>query len=127
MQQDPWPDGDSTTFAWVGQYCIYVSDIEQTIKFYETLGLTVASRTEIDHAYEAVLDNPAKGGNRVQLAQQKEPSGPIDMGTAMWKLYFLTDDCAGAARQAGRGRVRERHEAGAPRALADDDGVRRRP
>jgi lactoylglutathione lyase len=95
VQQDPWPDGDSTTFAWAGQYCIYVSDIEATIKFYETLGLAVASRTEIDHAYEAVLDNPAKGGNRVQLAQQKEPVGAIDMGTAMWKLYFLTDDCVG--------------------------------
>ena len=95
VQQDPWPDGDSTTLAWVGQYCIYVSDIERTIEFYETLGLQVASRTEIDHAWEAVLDNPAKGGNRIQLAQQKEPVGPIDMGTAMWKLYIVTDDCVG--------------------------------
>jgi lactoylglutathione lyase len=93
VQQVPWPDGDSTTLAWVGQYCIYVSDIEETIKFYELLGLTVASRTEIDHAFEVVLDNPRKGGNRVQLAQRKESVGPIDMGTAMWKLYFLTDDC----------------------------------
>jgi lactoylglutathione lyase len=93
VQQDPWPDGDSKTLAWVGQYCIYVSDIERTIEFYETLGLTLASRTEIDHAYEVVLDNPERAGNRVQLAQQKQPTGPIDMGSAMWKLYFLTDDC----------------------------------
>ena len=28
----------------------------------------------------------------MQLAQQKEQAGPIDMGTAMWKLYVNTDD-----------------------------------
>ena len=95
VQQDPWPDGDATTFSWVGAYCIYVSDIEATIRFYELLGLEVASRTEIDHASEAVLVNSVRGGNRVQLAQQKHPVGPIDMGNSMWKLYFLTDDCQG--------------------------------
>ena len=95
VQQDPWPDGDSTTFSWVGQYCIYVSDLEASIKFYETLGLTLASRTEIDHAWEAVLAHPTLGGNRVQLAQRKQSVGPIDMGTAMWKNYFITDDAQG--------------------------------
>jgi lactoylglutathione lyase len=30
----------------------------------------------------------------MQLAQQLAQAGPIDMGTAMWKLYVNTDDCA---------------------------------
>ena len=34
-----------------------------------------------------------EGGSRIQLAQQLEQPGPIDMGTAMWKLYLNTDDC----------------------------------
>ena len=32
---------------------------------------------------------------RSQLAQQLDADAPIDMGTAMWKLYVNTDDCAG--------------------------------
>ena len=87
---------DLTTRAWVGQYCINVTEIEATIAFYETLGMTVQSRTEIDQASEAILQHAGGKGGKVQLAQQKEPIGPIDMGTAVWKLYVYTDDCAGA-------------------------------
>ena len=93
-QRHPWKDGDSTTYAWLNQYCIYVSDLEQTIKFYETLGLECTSRTDIPAHKEAILENTEQGG-KIQLAQQLDNDAPIAMGTAMWKLYVNTDDCAG--------------------------------
>ena len=37
----------------VGQYCIYVSDIQRSEQFYtELIGLKVQSRTEIDDVHE---------------------------------------------------------------------------
>jgi lactoylglutathione lyase len=90
-QRHPWGEDDST-YAWLNQYCVNVTDLEQTIEFYETLGLSCTSRTEIPGAREAILENPSKGG-KIQLAQHDDRSGPIDMGTSMWKLYLHTDDC----------------------------------
>src|SRR5205823_6239473 len=81
-QRHPWLDGDDTTYSWLNQYCINVTEIERAIAFYEALGLTCTSRTEIPGALEAILENPAKGG-KVQLAQHADQAGPIDMGTAM--------------------------------------------
>jgi len=79
--------------SWFRQFCIYVSDIEATIRFYETLGLQCTSRTVItDDISEAVIENPGKGG-WIQLAHNKQHEGPIDMGTSVWKLYVYTDDC----------------------------------
>lgn len=81
--------------SWLRQYCIYVSDLDATIAFWETLGLECTSRTVItDEITEAVLENPEKGG-WVQLAHDKAQTGPIDMGTSVWKLYLYTDDCQG--------------------------------
>jgi lactoylglutathione lyase len=78
----------------LSQYCINVSDIDRAIEFWEgVVGIPVHSRTEIPTAREAVLQSPA-GGSRMQLAQQLDQTGPIDMGTAMWKLYVNTNDCA---------------------------------
>jgi len=77
--------------AWMGQYCINVTDLDRTVAFYEALGLECTSRTEIPSAFEAIIENTEKG-NKLQLAQQKETTGPIDMGTAFWKLYVNTDD-----------------------------------
>jgi lactoylglutathione lyase len=91
-QRHPWQDGDRTTHAWLNQYCIYVSDLERTIAFYETLGLACTSRTDIPAHKEAILENVERGG-KIQLAQQLENDAPIDMGTAFWKLYVNTDDC----------------------------------
>jgi lactoylglutathione lyase len=79
--------------AWFRQFCIHVSDIEATIKFYETLGLECTSRTKItDDIDEAVVENAERGG-WIQLAKNKTITGPIDMGTSMWKLYVYVDDC----------------------------------
>ncbi len=81
--------------SWFRQFCIHVSDIDATIRFYETLGLECTSRTKItDDIDEAVLENPERGA-WIQLAQDKTITPPIDMGTAMWKLYVYTDDCQG--------------------------------
>jgi lactoylglutathione lyase len=91
-QRHPWTDGDTSTHAWLNQYCVYVSDLERTIAFYETLGLTCTSRTDIPAHKEAILENPERGG-KIQLAKQLENAAPIAMGTAMWKLYVDTDDC----------------------------------
>lgn len=81
----------------LGQFCINVRDIERAIEFWEGVcELELQHRTEIPAAYEAVLQSP-HGGSRLQLAQQKEPEAgpdaPIDMGTAMWKIYINTSDC----------------------------------
>ena len=77
----------------LGQYCINVSDLERSVKFWEeVVGIPVQSRTEIPTAKEVVLQARG-GGSRIQLAQQLDQNGPIDMGTAMWKLYVDTDDC----------------------------------
>ena len=79
--------------AWFRQFCIYVTDIERTIRFYETLGLSCTSRTKItEEISEAMIENPEKGG-WIQLAQNSALGGPVTMGTSVWKLYVYTDDC----------------------------------
>lgn len=82
----------------LGQFCINVRDIDRALEFWEGVcELELQHRTEIPAAWEAVLQSP-HGGSRMQLAQQKRADGsantePIDMGTAMWKLYVNTSDC----------------------------------
>ena len=79
----------------LGQYCINVTDLDRSVEFWsEVIGIPVQSRTEIPTAKEVVLQAD-EGGSRIQLAQQLEQDGPIDMGTAMWKLYVDTEDCQG--------------------------------
>ncbi len=79
--------------AWFRQFCMHVSDIEETIKFYEAIGLECTSRTKItDDIDEAVIENPERGA-WFQLATNKTIKPPIDMGTAFWKLYIYTDNC----------------------------------
>ena len=105
VERHPWPDGAPAS-PWLGQYCLNVTDIEATIAFYELLGLTCTSRTEVDEAHEAIVERPGRG-SQLQLAQQKAPGGPLRMGS-MWKLYVNTDDCAGlhdAAVAAGHASV----------------------
>lgn len=82
--------------VWFRQFCFHVMDIEKSIKFYEAIGMTCTSRTKItDEIDEAVMENPERGGF-LQLASNSTIKGPIDMGTAFWKLYIYTDDCQGA-------------------------------
>lgn len=84
----------------VGQYCIYVSDIDRSIRFYEDIiGLKVQSRTEIEGVHEVVLAADA-GGGRLQLAQRYEGGQPIDHGFALWKIYMNVDDCRDTHRRA---------------------------
>jgi lactoylglutathione lyase len=91
VQRDE-PLFEGEPLSWVGQYCINVTDLDATVKFYEALGLTCTSRTDIPVAREAIMANPETGG-KIQLAQQLDQDGPIDMGTAVWKLYVYGDDC----------------------------------
>ena len=77
----------------VGQYCIYVSDIERSERFYtEVLELPVQTRTEIDDVHEIVLADQPVGGARLQLAERYNGGQPIDHGFALWKIYFNVDD-----------------------------------
>jgi lactoylglutathione lyase len=79
--------------AILSQYCINVRDLDRAIEFWEgVIGIPVVGRTDIPNAKEAVLQSPA-GGSRMQLAQHFDHEGPIDMGSAVWKLYVNTDDC----------------------------------
>jgi lactoylglutathione lyase len=76
----------------VGQYCIYVSDLERSVRFYEDIiGLKVQSRTEIPGINEAVLAAD-QGGGRLQLAHKWEEPEAIEHGNALWKIYFNVDD-----------------------------------
>lgn len=76
----------------VGQYCIWVSDLERSVQFYEEIiGLKVQSRTEIPGVKEAVLAAD-EGGGRLQLAHAWESPEPIDHGIALWKIYMNVDD-----------------------------------
>lgn len=78
----------------VDQYCINVSDLEKSVDFYEnTLCLTITHRVEEKEFREVILGG--ENGNRIQLAWQRERSGPIEHGNGFWKLYLQTDDCAG--------------------------------
>ena len=79
--------------SWLGQYCLNVTDLERSVAFYTSLGLTCTSRTEIEQAWEAIVENPI-GGSKFQLAQQKEQTEQFDLGTAFWKLYVNTRDVA---------------------------------
>lgn len=92
VEREPWPDDAPASGPWLGQYCINVSNIERSISFFEALGLACTSRTEIEHAHEAILECPGLG-SKLQLAQQLDSDGPVRMGS-MWKLYVNTDDCA---------------------------------
>ncbi len=77
----------------VGQYCIYVADIERSERFYtEIIGLKVQSRTEIPDVHEIVLAAD-HGGGRLQLAERYVNGQPIDHGFALWKIYMNVDDC----------------------------------
>jgi catechol 2,3-dioxygenase-like lactoylglutathione lyase family enzyme len=108
VERDPWPEDAPTNGPWLGQYCVNVTDIEHSLSFFEALGLTCTSRTEIEHAHEAILETPGKG-SKLQLAQQLNADAPIRMGS-MWKLYVNTDDCVAlhaAAVAAGASSVLE--------------------
>ena len=62
----------------VGQYCIYVSDIEKAEKFYtEVIGLKVQTRTEIDDVHEIVVAAD-QGGGRLQLAERYNGGQTVD-------------------------------------------------
>ena len=83
----------------VGQYCIYVEDIERSIRFYtEIIGLKLQGRTEIDDVHEAHLAAD-EGGGRLQLAERYNGGQPIDHGFALWKTYMRVDDCEPPTRR----------------------------
>jgi lactoylglutathione lyase len=84
----------------VGQFCIYVSDLERSVSFYtDIIGLKVQSRTEIDDVHEVVLAAD-QGGGRLQLAERYHNGQPIDHGFALWKHYMIVDDCVDVHRKA---------------------------
>jgi lactoylglutathione lyase len=84
----------------VGQYCINVTDLERSERFYEDIvGLEVQTRTQIPNVNEIVLAADG-GGGRLQLAQHLDRSGPIDHGDALWKIYMIVDDCAAVHQRA---------------------------
>ncbi len=115
----------------LSQYCINVSDLDRSIDFWEgVMGIPVQSRTEIPIAKEAVLQ-AKEGGSRMQLAQQLDHEGPIDMGSAMWKLYVNTDDCQAIYDKAIAAGCESVIGADTPRSLAGHgrvhQGLRRLP
>ena len=110
--------------SWLGQYCINVTDLDRTVAFYEAIGLTNTSRTDIPQAREAIMEDAGGKGGKIQLAQQLANEGPIDMGSAFWKLYVNTNDIGTMYRAALDFGVESVTRAPAPRTLADLRGVR---
>ena len=98
VQRHPWPANESSDGPWFAQYCVNVPHLEQSVGFYEALGLQCTSRTEIPEAFEAILETPGKGG-KMQLAQQKD-GAPLVLGKGLWKRYVNTDDCEATYRLA---------------------------
>ena len=88
--------------ASVGQFCIAVSDLERSVRFYtEIIGLKEQGRTEIPNVHEVHLSGES-GGGRLQLAKFAETlrPQPIDHGHALWKIYMNVDDCAATWKKA---------------------------
>ena len=85
----------------LGQYCINVSDLERSVRFYEEgLGLQVHSRTDVnENCKEAIMHCPDEGA-WLQLAHHLDREGEIDHGNAFWKLYVNTNDCKGLFEKA---------------------------
>jgi len=80
----------------LGQYCINVSDLEGSARFYqEALGLELLVRTDVSPTIQEVIVGAKGEGAQLQLAQHLDRPGPIDHGNAFWKLYVETDDCEG--------------------------------
>ncbi|MCA9512443.1 MAG: VOC family protein [Myxococcota bacterium] len=99
----------------LGQYCINVSDLEASARFYqEALGLELLVRTDVSPTVQEVIVGAKGEGAQLQLAQHLDREGPIEHGNAFWKLYVETDDCAGLyARALAAGATAEME----PRAL----------
>jgi lactoylglutathione lyase len=88
--------------------------MDASVRFYETLGFTCTRRHRInEHLVEATLENPARGG-WLQLAQDSRIRTPIDLGSAVFKIYVYTDDCRAAYERALKAGYRSRE---APRPL----------
>ncbi len=84
----------------LSQFCINVSDIDRALEFWQDVcELELQHRTEIPGVLEAVLQSP-HGGSRLQLAQHLDNDSPVDMGSAMWKIYVNTSDCEALHRRA---------------------------
>lgn len=86
----------------VGQFCIMVSDLEESVRFYtEIMGLQEQGRTEIPNVNEVHLAGP-EGGGRLQLAKFNPTMTPqpIDHGRALWKIYINVDDAKGTWKKA---------------------------
>ncbi len=76
----------------VAQYCLTVSDLDRSIRFYEdVIGVKVKMRVEGDGVTEVLLGDD-QGGGQLQLASRDEVDGPIEHGNALWKIYFYVDD-----------------------------------
>lgn len=84
----------------LGSYCIWVTDMDRAVHFWETLmGLEVQLHTDLGTIKEVVLASD-EGGSRLQLAHDTERAAPLDHGYALWKLYVNTDDCEGVYQRA---------------------------
>lgn len=83
------------------QFCINVSDLDQSIAFYQdVLGFTITHRIEQPggmNVTEVVFQG--ESGNRLQIARHHDVPGPIEHGSALWKFYVNTDDCESVYRR----------------------------
>ncbi len=77
----------------LSQFAINVSDMERSLEFWhDVCELPIVNRVETPDFVEVMLQSE-HGGSRLQLAHHFDGDSPIDMGTAMWKIYVNTSDC----------------------------------
>ena len=67
------------TASWVGQYCIYVTDLERSVKFYEALGLQNTSLQPRTVDVELSIENTLVKVREARLpaAQMRTPDGSV--------------------------------------------------
>ena len=89
--------------SWLGQYCINVD---------RSRAVGRVLRGARPRVHEPHRDRPGLRGDhrarrrqglKLQLAQQKEQAGPVDLGNAFWKLYVNTHDIDAACTRAATG------------------------
>lgn len=100
----------------VGPYCINVTDLDRSVRFYTAvIGLTEFRRVDYHGLQEVILGSP-DGGGRIQLAFTEEIVTPIDHGNALRKIYFNVDDCVAVHQRAVDAEAKSVH---APERLPD--------
>jgi lactoylglutathione lyase len=79
--------------------CYRITDIDQSVSFYEKLGFEERRRMPIrDEAINVFMGLPGDG-DRLELTWNKDQEGPYDVGTGYGHIALTVDDLDGTLEQ----------------------------